>query len=61
MAWSSKQSATLTIESREEPYLTATLLDKITNEIISQIATSEYDGSRLNPGARDHALHIVRS
>jgi NADH-quinone oxidoreductase E subunit len=52
MAWSSKQSATLTIESREEPYLTATLLDKITNKIMPRYATSR--------GALMPSLHEIQ-
>lgn len=40
MAWNPKQSATLTIERREEPFLTPELIDKITTEIMPRYATS---------------------
>ena len=52
MAWTSKQSATLTIERREEPYLTPTLLEKITNEIMPRYVTSR--------GALMTTLHEVQ-
>jgi NADH-quinone oxidoreductase subunit E len=39
MAWTPKQSATLTIESKSEPYLTPELVGKITNEIVPRYAT----------------------
>ncbi len=52
MAWTSKKSATLTIERREEPYLTPALLEKITNEIMPRYATSR--------GALMTTLHEVQ-
>jgi NADH-quinone oxidoreductase subunit E len=52
MAWTSKQSATLTIERREEPYLTPVLLEKIINEIMPRYATSR--------GALMTTLHEVQ-
>lgn len=52
MTWKSKQSATLTIESRSEPYLTPELIDKITNDIMPRYATSR--------GALMPALHEVQ-
>ena len=41
MAWKAKQSAQLTIEQREEPYLTSELLEKIKNEIMPRYATGQ--------------------
>ena len=52
MAWSPKQSATLTIQRREEPYLTPELVEKITNEIMPRYATSR--------GALMTTLHEVQ-
>jgi NADH-quinone oxidoreductase E subunit len=52
MAWTPKQSATLTIESRSKPYLTPDLIDKITNDIMPRYETSR--------GALMPALHEVQ-
>ena len=52
MTWKSKQSATLTIESRSEPYLTPEMVDKITNEIMPLYVT--------NRGALMPALHEIQ-
>ncbi len=52
MAWTPKQSATLTIEKKSEPYLTPELMDKITNDIMPRYATSR--------GALMTALHEVQ-
>jgi NADH-quinone oxidoreductase E subunit len=52
MVWIPKQSATLTIESRSEPYLTPDLIDKITNDIMPRYETSR--------GALMPALHEVQ-
>lgn len=52
MAWKSKQSATLTIDLKEEPYLTPELLEKITNEIMPRYSTSQ--------GALMTTLHEVQ-
>tara|TARA_B100001964_G_C14152626_1_gene562783 strand:- start:132 stop:665 length:534 start_codon:yes stop_codon:yes gene_type:complete len=52
MAWTPKQSATLTIETRSEPYLTPELMDKITKDIMPRYATSR--------GALMTALHEVQ-
>jgi|TARA_B100000959_G_scaffold286696_1_gene366573 NADH-quinone oxidoreductase subunit E len=41
MAWTPKKSASLTIESREEPYLTPILMEKITKEIMPRYATGQ--------------------
>lgn len=52
MAWKAKQSAQLTIEQREEPYLTSELLEKIKNEIMPRYATGQ--------GALMTTLHEVQ-
>ncbi len=52
MAWKSKQSATLTIESKEDPYVTPELLEKITKEIMPRYST--------NQGALMTTLHEVQ-
>ncbi|MBT5409198.1 MAG: NAD(P)H-dependent oxidoreductase subunit E [Phycisphaerales bacterium] len=52
MAWIPKNSATLTIERREQPYLTPELLDKVTKEIMPRYATGR--------GALMTTLHEVQ-
>ncbi len=52
MTWIPKQSATLTIESREEPYLTPALLEKITKDIMPRYETGH--------GALMTTLHEVQ-
>ncbi|MBC8309402.1 MAG: NAD(P)H-dependent oxidoreductase subunit E [Planctomycetes bacterium] len=52
MAWTPKQSASLTIESREEPYLTPVLMEKITKDIMPRYATGQ--------GALMTTLHEVQ-
>ncbi len=52
MAWIPKRSATLTIESREEPYITPELLEKITKDIMPRYETDH--------GALMTTLHEVQ-
>ena len=52
MSWETKQSANTKIEMRDEPYLTAALLDKITKDIMPRYATSK--------GALMPTLHEVQ-
>ena len=52
MSWTPKNSASLTIERREQPYLTPELTEKITKEIMPRYATSQ--------GALMTTLHEVQ-
>jgi NADH-quinone oxidoreductase E subunit len=52
MTWTSIQSASLTIEKRDEPYLTPAILDKITKDIMPRYATSR--------GALMPSLHEIQ-
>lgn len=52
MTWIAKQSANIKIEKRDEPYLTQSLMDKITNEIMPRYATGQ--------GALMMSLHEVQ-
>ncbi|MDP7006160.1 MAG: NAD(P)H-dependent oxidoreductase subunit E [Phycisphaerales bacterium] len=52
MSWTPKQSASLTIESRVEPYLTPELMEKITKDIMPRYATGQ--------GALMTTLHEVQ-